>query len=111
MPGCARLTPALAARLRGTTLVFFDGTLWRDDEMSRAGAGDKSGLRMGHISMAGSGGSIAGFESLGVRRKIFIHVNNINPAIVDDSPERATLENAGWEVAYDGMRLTLGSVT
>src|SRR5690606_34798433 len=53
IPGCAALTPSLAARLRGAPLVFFDGTLWRDDEMLRAGVGTKTGRRMGHMSMSG----------------------------------------------------------
>jgi len=86
--------------------VLFDGTLWRDDEMIVAGLGSKSGRRMGHMSMSGSEGSIAAFATLNVRRKVFVHINNSNPALLDDSPERAELERAGWEVAWDGMDLS-----
>ncbi len=107
VPGCAEITPSLADRLRGATLVFFDGTLWRDDELIAGGVGRKTGGRMGHISMSGEHGSIASFANLGVRRKIFVHINNTNPAIVADSPERARLVDAGWEIADDGMRITL----
>ena len=105
IPGCAAVTPALAERLRGAGLVFFDGTLWEDDEMIRAGLGAKTGRRMGHISMNGSEGSIAALESLGVRRKVFVHMNNSNP-VWRAGPERAAAEAAGWEIARDGMEVT-----
>jgi pyrroloquinoline quinone biosynthesis protein B len=107
IPGCAAMTPALARRLRGAELVFFDGTLYTDDEMIRSGTGQKTGRRMGHMSNSGPDGVIAGFESLEVKRKIFIHINNSNPILLDDSPERAVVEAAGWEVAYDGMEVAL----
>jgi pyrroloquinoline quinone biosynthesis protein B len=107
VPGCARLTSALAARLRGADLVLFDGTLWTDDEMSRSGTGTKTGARMGHMSLSGPDGTLAAFADLGVRRKVLIHINNTNPVLLDDSPERAAVAAAGWEVAYDGMEITL----
>lgn len=107
IPGCAALTPTLAQRLAGAALVFFDGTLWQDDEMIRLGIGTKTGRRMGHMCIAGDDGSLAAFAGLGVRRKIYIHLNNTNPVLLADSPERATVAAAGWEVAYDGMEITL----
>jgi pyrroloquinoline quinone biosynthesis protein B len=107
IPGCAAMTDALRARLAGSALVFFDGTLWRDDEMIRLGAGSKTGRRMGHMSMSGDDGAIAAFRDLGVGRRIFIHINNSNPALLDDSPERHLANAAGWEIAYDGMEVTL----
>ena len=107
VPGCARMTDALAARLEGAPLVFFDGTLWTDDEMIRSGTGTKAGTRMGHMSVAGPDGSLAAFAPLRVRRKVYIHINNTNPMLLDDSPERATAERAGWEVAHDGMEVRL----
>jgi pyrroloquinoline quinone biosynthesis protein B len=107
IPGCAAVTQRLAARLRGAPLVFFDGTLWRDDEMLRAGVGTKTGRRMGHMSMSGEGGVIAAFRDLGVARKVFVHINNTNPVLLEDSPERAEAEAAGWIVAHDGMELRL----
>jgi pyrroloquinoline quinone biosynthesis protein B len=105
--GCARLTPALAERLRGAALVMFDGTLWVDDEMIQSGTGVKTGARMGHMSVSGPNGSLAAFHDLDVGRKVFVHINNTNPILLDDSPERAEVEAAGWEVAYDGMEITL----
>jgi pyrroloquinoline quinone biosynthesis protein B len=107
VPGCAVMTDALRRRLAGAALVFFDGTLWRDDEMIRAGIGEKTGRRMGHMSMSGDEGTIAAFSELGVRRRIFIHINNSNPVLLDDSPERQEVEAAGWEIAYDGMEVRL----
>lgn len=107
VPGCAAMTPNLAARLDGADLVFFDGTLWRDDEMIAAGLGPKSGRRMGHMSMSGAQGSIAAFGPIGVARKVFVHINNSNPVLLADSPERAEAERAGWNIAFDGMEFSL----
>jgi pyrroloquinoline quinone biosynthesis protein B len=107
IPGCAAMTPALEQRLRGAELVLFDGTLWRDDEMIRADIGTKTGRRMGHMSLSGMDGTVAAFTGLGVKRKILLHINNSNPVLLDDSPERAEVEAAGWEVAWDGMEIEL----
>jgi len=111
IPGCAAMTPALRDRLRGAALVLFDGTLWRDDEMQRAGAGPKTGTRMGHMSVDGPAGVIASFAGLKVRRRVLIHINNTNPVLLADSPERAAANAAGWEIAEDGMRITLRAMT
>jgi pyrroloquinoline quinone biosynthesis protein B len=101
------MTGALARCLHGADLVLFDGTVWTDDEMLRAGVGRKTGLRMGHMSVSGPNGTIAAFKPLEVRLKIMLHINNSNPILLDDSPERAEVEAAGWEVAYDGMEIHL----
>ncbi len=107
IPGCAAMTRELADRLKGAALVFFDGTLFRDDEMIVRGEGAKTGARMGHISMSGPDGAIAAFAGLDVRRRVFIHVNNTNPALLEDTPERRQVADAGWEVAWDGMEIEL----
>jgi len=107
IPGCAAMTPALAARVRNAELVYFDGTLWSDEEMITAGLGAKSGRRMGHISLSGPDGTIAAFRELNVGRKVLIHVNNSNPVLLEDSAERAAVVAAGWEVAHDGMEIVL----
>lgn len=107
IPGCASVPPELADRLRSAPLILFDGTLWHDDEMITAGVGVKTGLRMGHISMAGDDGSIAAFADLDIGRKLFIHINNTNPTLLDDSDERRQVEEAGWEITYDGMEICL----
>lgn len=107
IPGCAAMPTHLANRLRGADCVLFDGTLWRDDEMIAAEVGEKTGQRMGHMSMSGPQGSLAAFSELDVRRKIFIHINNTNPVLLGDSPERAEAEAAGWEIAWDGLEIAL----
>ena len=103
----AAITDGLRERLRGAPLAFVDGTLWRDDEMIAAGVGAKTGRRMAHVSMSGPEGAMARLEGLGIGRAVFIHVNNTNPALLADSPERAELEARGFAVARDGMALTV----
>ncbi len=95
------------ARLRNAALVLFDGTLYTDDEMIAQGLSSKTGRRMGHISMSGPEGSIAALANLDVKRKVFVHINNSNPVLREDSSERRAVEQAGWEVAHDGMEIRL----
>jgi pyrroloquinoline quinone biosynthesis protein B len=106
IPGCARMTDGLRQRLAGASVVLFDGTLWRDDEMIARGLGPKTGQRMGHMSVSGPDGTVAAFRDIPVKRRILIHINNSNPILLDDSPERAGVEKEGWEVAYDGMEVS-----
>ena len=111
IPGCAAVDADLAGRLRGARLVLFDGTLYTDEEMITQGLSDKTGRRMGHIAMSGTQGttegSMAAFAALGVERRIYVHMNNSNPVLREDSPERATVERAGWEIGWDGMEIRL----
>lgn len=104
LAACAALTPELEAYLDGAKLVFFDGTLWTDDEMIRAGLSQKTGERMGHMAMVSTIPALAG---LGIERKVFLHINNSNPALRPGSPERQAAENAGWLIPADGMEITL----
>lgn len=107
IPGCARLDAPTEARLKAAPLIFFDGTLYTNDEMIAQGLMNKTGDRIGHMNMSGPKGTMAAFAGLGVARKIFIHVNNSNPALREDSVERAAVTAAGWEVAYDGMEIRI----
>lgn len=107
LPGCAALPDDLARRLNGAELVLFDGTTWRDDEMAVSGTGEKTAGRMGHMCMTGEAGSLAAFARLGVGQKVYVHLNNTNPALLADSPERAAVEAASWQVAEDGMEIVL----
>jgi pyrroloquinoline quinone biosynthesis protein B len=104
---CAGVTDDLRRRIDGAPLVFFDGTVWRDDELIAAGLGNKTGKAMGHISMSGDNGAIAALAGLRIGRKIFLHINNSNAALLPDSAERRTLEGAGWQIPADGMEIIL----
>ncbi len=107
IPGCAEVTEKLRARIKGADLLFFDGTTFTDDEMVKLGLSEKTAWRMGHTAMSGDNGSMARLADLGIGRKIYVHINNSNPVLIEDSPERRTVENAGWDVSYDGMEVTL----
>jgi pyrroloquinoline quinone biosynthesis protein B len=107
LAACARVTPELKQRLVGASLIFFDGTVWRDDELIAAGLGAKTGQAMGHIAMSGDNGAIAALADLAIDRKIFLHINNSNPTLLRNSAERKTAERAGWQIPADGMEITL----
>ena len=107
VPGCAAVTDDLRRQIENADVLFFDGTLWDDDEMIRAGTGRKTGRRMGHMSISGEDGSMTALAGINVGRKIFIHINNTNPILCDDSPEAAAVRAGGWQIAYDGMELSL----
>jgi pyrroloquinoline quinone biosynthesis protein B len=106
IPGAAKLTPAITARLADADVVLFDGTLFSDDEMIAAGTGVKTGRRMGHMPVGGPDGTLAALAGL-ARRRILIHINNTNPILIEGSPQRRAVEAAGFEVAEDGMRIEL----
>jgi pyrroloquinoline quinone biosynthesis protein B len=105
-PACAEITPSVVRHLSGADVVFFDGTLFTDDEMIVAGLGPKTGRRMGHVPISGPGGTLEGLADLPCRR-ILAHINNSNPILLRDSPERRTVEAAGFEIAFDGMEVQL----
>src|SRR2546421_12085279 len=96
IPGAAAITAAMTKRIARADVVFFDGTVFRDDEMIASGTGTKTGRRMGHMPI--EGGSLTALDGVAARR-IYMHINNTNPILVDGSPERAAVERAGWEVA------------
>ncbi|HTT48696.1 MAG TPA: pyrroloquinoline quinone biosynthesis protein PqqB [Pseudolabrys sp.] len=106
VPSAAAVTDAMRQRFARADAVLFDGTLFTDDEMLRTGTGEKTGRRMGHMPIDGEGGSLGVLQGLSARR-IFIHINNTNPILIDGSPERAKVEAAGWQVAEDGMEIVL----
>jgi pyrroloquinoline quinone biosynthesis protein B len=105
IPGCAHLDRALRGRVDGAACLLFDGTFYTDDEMIAAQVGQKSGASMGHIAMSGEAGSIAGLSDAKIGRRIFVHINNTNPVLDENSAEYAAVNAAGWEVAQDGMEI------
>jgi pyrroloquinoline quinone biosynthesis protein B len=104
IPGAAGVTTAMRERMARADVLFFDGTLYRDDEMIVSGTGSKTGRRMGHMPIESE--TLAALARTPARR-IFVHINNTNPILVDGSPERLAVERAGWEVAEDGMEIVL----
>ena len=107
LAACADVSDELKSRIAGSALVFFDGTVWRDDELITAGLGSKTGKAMGHIAMSGDRGAIASLAGSDIDRKIFLHINNSNPALLRASPERQIAESAGWQIPADGTEIVL----
>jgi pyrroloquinoline quinone biosynthesis protein B len=104
VPGAAAVTPALMARFARADVVLFDGTLYDDNEMIASSTGTKTGRRMGHMPI--DSGSLTALAGLAARR-IYVHINNTNPILIDGSPERRRVNAAGFEVAEDGMEIVL----
>lgn len=106
-PGLGRIEPHLASYLQQADCLLVDGTFWDEDEMIRLGIGTKQARDMGHLPQSGPDGMLAVLRGAPARRKVLIHINNTNPILDEDSPERAQLAAAGIEVAYDGMDITV----
>jgi pyrroloquinoline quinone biosynthesis protein B len=107
LAACADVGDDLKSRLAGAPLLFFDGTVWRDDEMILAGLGQKTGKAMGHIAMSGDDGAIALLAGIDIGKKVFLHINNSNPALLAASAERKAAEGAGWQIPADGTEIVL----
>jgi pyrroloquinoline quinone biosynthesis protein B len=105
LPGVQALTPALRTEIQGCQCLLVDGTCWRDDELVRLGLAGKTSREMGHLPVDGPDGSLAQLPSLGVGRTIFVHMNNTNPILLADAPERRIVEDSGMEVAMDGLEV------
>jgi pyrroloquinoline quinone biosynthesis protein B len=106
VPGAATVTDSMRERFARADAVLLDGTLFSDDEMIRTGTSQKTGRRMGHMPIDGEGGSLRALDGLSARR-IFVHINNTNPILIDGSAERSKVEAAGWHVAEDAMEIAL----
>jgi pyrroloquinoline quinone biosynthesis protein B len=93
--------------LAGADAVFFDGTFWSEDELVAGGLGRARARDMAHVPIGGQDGSLSRIARIGAARRIYTHINNTNPILRSDSPERAEVERAGWEVAFDGLEVSL----
>ncbi len=107
VPGLARIDDAVLARFAASDLVLVDGTFWRDDELARLGITARSAREMGHLPLSGPDGTLEALARLERPRKALVHINNTNPILLEDSPERAEVVRAGVEVAYDGLEVEL----
>jgi pyrroloquinoline quinone biosynthesis protein B len=106
-PGLARLDDGVLARFAASDVVLVDGTFWRDDELARLGISARSARDMGHLPLSGPGGTLEALARLERPRKVLVHINNTNPILFEDSPERQAVRGAGVEVAYDGLEIVL----
>jgi pyrroloquinoline quinone biosynthesis protein B len=107
VPGLARLDDGVIARFAASDLVLVDGTFWRDDELARLGISDRGARDMGHVPLTGPGGTLEVLAGLERPRTALVHINNTNPILLEDSPEREAVVRAGVEVAYDGLEVEL----
>jgi pyrroloquinoline quinone biosynthesis protein B len=106
-PGLGVAEPHVLEYMRNADCVLVDGTVWTDDEMSHEGISDKRAQEMGHLDQSSKGGIMDILSSMEKPRKFLIHINNTNPILNEESPQRKTLNNAGIEVSYDGMDIEL----
>ena len=100
-------TTATLDRFATSDLVLVDGTFWRDDELPGLGFSTRSARDMGHLPLSGPGGTLEALAGLDRPRKALVHINNTNPILLEDSPERDAVLRAGVEVAYDGLEVEL----
>ena len=107
-PGLGQMEPHVWAAMQAADCVLVDGTLWTEDEMITLGASKKTSRAMGHMPQTGPGGMLEWLGKLpGTTRKVLIHINNTNPILDEDGPQRRELTERGIEVAYDGMEIDL----
>lgn len=107
LPGVSCVPDRLLERLQGCDVLLFDGTFWSDEEPLRIPGISLNARQMGHLPLSGPAGSLERFAALQRPRKIFIHINNTNPILDEESIEHRMVREAGWEVARDGMEITL----
>lgn len=107
LPDVAAIDGTLRARLAECDALLFDGTFWSEHEMKERGVGHLPASGMGHVPISGPEGSLKALAELGVKHKIYVHINNTNPMLFDDSPERAAVTAAGCEIAWDGMEISI----
>ena len=107
LPGVQEFTAAVCGQLDDCACLLVDGTCWHDDELIRLGLAGKTAREMGHLPISGPDGSLEQLSPLPIERKIYIHINNTNPILLEDAPERRIVEARGMEVAVDGLELRI----
>jgi pyrroloquinoline quinone biosynthesis protein B len=107
LPGVQELTPAVRTEIQDCACLLVDGTCWRDDELTRLGLAAKTSRAMGHLPIDGPGGSLGVLSALPAEHKIYTHINNTNPILLEDSAERGIVERHGLRVAEDGLELQI----
>jgi len=107
LPAVASVDDVLLQAVKGAGCLFFDGTFWSSDELIRLGLSNRHAEDMAHLPIGGPAGSLARLAGVAAQRKVYTHINNTNPVLLADSPERRVVEEAGWEVAEDGLEVRL----
>ena len=107
VPGCGDLTPALRERLAAADVLLFDGTFWTDDEPRTEGISTRTARQMDHLPITGEGGSLEQLTTLPCRYRVYTHINNTNPILLEHSPERSAVSQAGLTVGYDGLHMVI----
>jgi pyrroloquinoline quinone biosynthesis protein B len=107
VPGCGGLDATLLERFAGVDALLFDGTFWTDDEMIALGVGTKTAREIDHVPVDGPGGSLEQLSALPCRHRVYTHINNTNPMLIESSPERTAVTRTGIIVGFDGLHLTL----
>lgn len=108
-PGMGSINNDLRKRFENSDCILIDGTFWTNDELPSLGIGTRTAQQMGHLPLSGDDGSLSQLANITTKRKIFVHINNTNPILIPNSPERKTVENAGIEIGYDGLTIKLGN--
>lgn len=106
-PGLASLEPSVKTLLPDCDALLLDGTFWSEHEMTEARAGTTGASAMGHLPVGGPEGSLVQIAALPIRRRIYVHINNTNPMLVEHSPEQRAVKEAGIEIGWDGLEFTL----
>jgi len=104
-PSVGSLTEQLRDAVHTSDLVMFDGTFWSNEELGRVRPGARSAREMNHLPI--NDGSFDVLRQTPARRKFYIHINNTNPILMPGSRERVQVEQAGIEVARDGLEIVL----
>jgi len=107
LPAVGHLTPEVLAKAGHADCLFFDGTFWSEEELVELGASAKRASDMAHLPIGGEGGSLSALDRVNAPVRIYIHLNNTNPVLREDSAERAIARRAGWRIARDGMEIVL----
>jgi pyrroloquinoline quinone biosynthesis protein B len=107
VPGCGRLDEPLLERLGRADALLFDGTFWSDRELIDLGIGDRTAREMDHVPISGPGGSLERLAALPCKHRIYTHINNTNPILIEGSSEQQAVTRAGMTVGIDGLRMTI----
>jgi pyrroloquinoline quinone biosynthesis protein B len=107
VPGCGSIGPELLSVFQDVDALFFDGTFWSDEEMIALGLGTRTAREIDHVPISGRGGSLEPLSALRCRHRVYTHINNTNPILIESSPERAEVARAGMIVGFDGLHVIL----